>query len=405
MFVMCLISATVVFAQSATSLLGGIGGGRLRRRRARRAVTATEVSTGVTRTAISNESGLFRMPALAPGQYTVKVELAGFKATTMNGINLQSSDTRDVGKLAMPVGTQSETVTVSADVTPVQLASAERSSTITGDQLQNIQLKGRDVFGFTSILPGVLDTNNSRDFTTWTSMRDVSINGSPSGSKNVTIDGVNVIDEGANQNAFVNPNIDAVSEVRVLSNGFQAEFGRNAGGTISIVTKGGTNQIRGSGWYNGRRDKFNATPYLNKIQNLAKPLYRINIEGFSLGGPIVIPKVIGGGNRKLFFFVSQEYTKDAKPVAPVVANLPTAAERNGRFLGHARHQRHRDPDHRSADRKAVSRKHHSGRSHQLPGTGDAEPAAAAERVRESAGRPAVHGELPEPEHAAAQPPR
>lgn len=151
------------------------------------------------------------------------------------------------------MGTQSESVTVTAEVTPIQFASAERSATVTGDQLQNIQLEGRDVFGFTAILPGTLDTNNSRDFTTWTSMRDISINGATSGSKNVTIDGVNVIDEGAHQNAFVNPNVDAVSGVRVLTNGFQAEFGRNAGGTINIITKGGTNQLRASGWYSAQR--------------------------------------------------------------------------------------------------------------------------------------------------------
>ena len=186
-------------------------------------VTATHVATTTVRTGTTNEAGLFRIPALAQGEYSLVVELSGFKSVTVQQIQLVSSETRDLGKLALEVGTQAENVTVTADVTPIQFASAERSATVTGDQLQNIQLKGRDVFGFTSILPGILDTNNSRDFTTWTSMRDISINGAPSGSKNVTIDGVNVIDEGANQNAFVNPNIDAVSEVRVLTNGFQAE--------------------------------------------------------------------------------------------------------------------------------------------------------------------------------------
>ena len=222
----------------------------------------------------SNKAGLFRLPALAPGEYSLAVELSGFKPVTVQQIQLVSSETRDLGKLALQVGSQTENVTVTAEVTPIQFASAERSATVTGDQLQNIQLKGRDVFGFTSILPGILDTNNNRDFTTWTSMRDISINGAPSGSKNVAIDGVNVIDEGANQNAFVNPNIDAVSEVRVLTNGFQAEFGRNAGGTINIITKGGTNQLRGSAWYNGRRDEWNANDFIRNSQGLRSPSTR-----------------------------------------------------------------------------------------------------------------------------------
>ena len=133
---------------------------------------------------------------------------------------LQSSDVLDVGNLVLQVGAQSESVTVAAESTPVQTESTDRSATVTGQQLQDIQLKGRDVFGFTDLIAGALDTNNSRDYTTWTSMSNIGFNGSPSGNKNVVIDGINVIDEGANQNAFVNPNVDSVSEVRVLANSF-----------------------------------------------------------------------------------------------------------------------------------------------------------------------------------------
>jgi hypothetical protein len=328
---LCVAASMPMLAQTSTStLIGSVvdGSGAIV---PGATVTATHVATTTVRTGMSNEAGLFRIAALAPGEYSLVVDLAGFKPVTVQQIQLVSSETRDLGKLALEVGTQAENVTVTAEVTPIQFASAERSATVTGDQLQNIQLKGRDVFGFTSILPGILDTNNNRDFTTWTSMRDISINGAPSGSKNVTIDGVNVIDEGANQNAFVNPNIDAVSEVRVLTNGFQAEFGRNAGGTINIITKGGTNRVRGSAWYNARRDEWNANDFIRNSQGLPKPLYEVNISGYSIGGPIVIPKVTTSSNRRLFFFVSQEYTNDKRPVATVLANLPTPAERRGDF--------------------------------------------------------------------------
>jgi hypothetical protein len=255
-----LLGVSTLLAQSSTSVLTGtvVDGSSAVVPGA--TVTATQVATTTVRSAISSEAGLFRIPALNPGQYTVVVDLPGFRSVTVSEINLVSSETRDLGRLALQIGTQSETINVRAEVTPIQLASAERSSTVTGDQLQNIQLKGRDVFGFASIMPGILDTNNSRDFTTWTSMRDISINGAPSGNKNVTVDGVNVIDEGANQNAFVNPNIDAVAEVRVLTNGFQAEYGRNAGGTINIITRGGTNQLRRRA-DNARRDRWNANDF------------------------------------------------------------------------------------------------------------------------------------------------
>jgi hypothetical protein len=294
------------------------------------AVTLTQAATGAVRTSTSNSSGLFRFSALAPGTYSLQVDLKGFRPVSVPDIGLQSSDVHDVGTLVLQVGTQSESVTIAAESAQVQTASSERSATVTGEQLQDIQLKGRDVFGFAGLLPGVLDQNNSRDYTTWTSMKDIGINGALFSSKNVTIDGVNVIDEGANQNDFVNPNIDAVAEVRVLANSFQAEYGRNNGGTISIITKGGTNDLHGSGWYAGRRTTFTANTFFNNLQGLPRPVYNINIEGFSVGGPIVIPKVYNG-RKKLFFFASQEYTHDARPVAPVTANLPTDQERAGDF--------------------------------------------------------------------------
>ena len=117
--------------------------------------TARHIETSTARSVASNESGLFRIPALAPGEDPVLVELAGFKSVTVQQIRLVSSETRDLGRLALEVGTQTENVTVTAEVTPVQVVSSERGATVTRNQLQNIQLKGRDIFGFASILPVV----------------------------------------------------------------------------------------------------------------------------------------------------------------------------------------------------------------------------------------------------------
>jgi hypothetical protein len=296
-------------------------------------ITLTQANTGAIRTQASNTSGLFRFSALQPGTYSLRAEMKGFRAVNMGDIALQSSDVLDVGNLVLPVGVQTESVTVSAEATEVQTQSSERSSTVTGQQLQDIQLKGRDVFGMTDLLPGVVDTNNSRDFTTWTSMSNIGFNGSPSGNKNVVIDGINVIDEGANQNDFINPSVDAVSEVRVLSNSFQAEYGRNNGGTISMVTKGGTQQLHVSGWYAGRRTNFTANAYFNNEGGLARPLYDINLYGWSAGGPVRIPKLYDGRKGKLFMFGSEEYTHDQRPVSPVTAFEPTPAMLTGDFTG------------------------------------------------------------------------
>ena len=153
-------------------------------------------------------------------------------------------------------------------------------------------MKGRDIFGLLAVLPGVQDTNLNRDFSSWTSATQITINGAPSQNKDVRIDGINIIDEGGCGTAFVNLNMDAVGEVQVIANGYTAENGRNNGGLINVVTKSGTNTFKGSAWYNGRRDRFNSNDYFRKINNQAKPLYNVNIYGYSFGGPLVIPKVI-----------------------------------------------------------------------------------------------------------------
>ena len=203
--------------------------------------------------------------------------------------------------MPLQIGGITETVTITSEVTPVQVADSSRRSTLTMDDIANIPIKGRDMFGMLGVLPGVQDTNLNRDFTQWRSAISITINGMPSQNKDVRVDGINIVDEGGCGTAFVNLNMDAVGEVQVIANGYTAENGRNNGGVISMVTKSGTNQLRASGWYNGRRDEFNENDYFRKATNQAKPLYRVNISGYSVGGPVVIPGLIdsrAGGRKK-----------------------------------------------------------------------------------------------------------
>ncbi len=108
-------------------------------------VTAVEENTGSIRSVVSDARGLFRIAALNPGRYTLSVELASFRALTVADVNVSSSEIRDLGKLSMELGSVSETVSVTSEVTPVQIADSSRRSTITLDDLANIQTKGRDV--------------------------------------------------------------------------------------------------------------------------------------------------------------------------------------------------------------------------------------------------------------------
>jgi len=255
-------------------------------------VTATEAETAAVRVVVSSESGLFRIAALNPGRYSLKVELASFRPITVQEINLSSAEIRDLGKLTLQVGVVTETISVTSEVTPVQVADSARRKTVTGDDLQNIQMKGRDIYNLLAVLPGVQDTNLNRDYSSWTSATQITINGAPSQNKDVRVDGINIVDEGGCGTAFINLNVDAVNEIQVISNGYTAENGRNNGGLINVVTKSGTNTFKGSAWYNGRRDRFNAKDYFRTVNQQQKPLYDVNISGYGFGGPLVIPGLI-----------------------------------------------------------------------------------------------------------------
>ena len=260
----CLSSAVSVFAQGGNGTLTGTVVDETGAALPGATVNATEASTGTVRTAVSSETGVFRMAALNQGRYTLTVELASFRTLNVADINLQSAEVRDLGKLALQIGGLTETVSITSEVTPVQVADSSRRSTITMDDIANIQTKGRDIFGLLNILPGVQDTNLNRDFAQWRSAISITINGMPSQNKDVRVDGLNIVDEGGCGTAYVNLNMDAIGEVQVIANGYTAENGRNNGGVISMVTRSGTNELRASGWYNGRRDKFNENDYFRE---------------------------------------------------------------------------------------------------------------------------------------------
>ena len=137
---------------------------------------------------------------------------------------------RELGRLTLAAGGMTETVNVTAEVTPVQTASSALTKNITGDTLVSVQVKGRDIFGMMKILPGVVDTTASRDFAQWNSGRGLSINGGNSLNKNTTIDGVPVGEEGGDGTTHITPNIDSIGEVNVITSGYTAENGRQAAG-------------------------------------------------------------------------------------------------------------------------------------------------------------------------------
>jgi hypothetical protein len=302
------------------------------------AITLTDKDTGSVRTATTDASGIFRILNVTPGSYSLNVKAAGFKSFTEANLTVEPNQTRDIGRMNLELGSTGETVTVTAEAQAVQLSSSEKAQSITGAQLSDVTLKGRDLFGYMKLVPGVIDTTASRDVTSPNAIGGITINGNTS-AKNFTVDGITDMDTGSNGTLHYEPNMDAVQEMKILTSNYQAEFGRNSGGTITVVTRGGTQQFHGSMLWNHRHEEFNANLFTNNRNGLnssgamVSPIspYRYNVETYTVGGPIFIPHHFNRDRKRLFFFWSQEYT--GQFVSGGVQNkyTPTAAERQGDF--------------------------------------------------------------------------
>lgn len=308
-------------------------------------VAVTQTETGTSRSTVTDSSGLFRFLNLAPGTYSISIKATGFKSFTQNTIVLAANETRDLGKLELTIGNASETITVMAEAAAIQLASSEKAATIDGGQLSNVTLRGRDIFGYLKLVPGVIDNSfgttnaGNRDVTSPNAIRGITINGNTS-ALNFTVDGITDMDTGSNSTIHYEPNADAVQEMKVLTSNYQAEFGRNSGGTITVVTKNGTQQFHGSLVWNHRNEGFNANLWQNNrngrnaktnVPNSPISPYRFNVETYTVGGPIYIPRHFNANKNKLFFFWSQEYTGQFVTGGVQNKYTPTALERQGNF--------------------------------------------------------------------------
>ena len=185
----------------------------------------------------------------------------------------------------------------------------------------------------------MIDTNWNRNVTDPGSINNIAINGNNALYKNFTVDGITDMDTGSNSTIHYEPNIDAIQELKVLTSNYQAEFGRNSGGTITIVTKSGTQQFHGTAAWNHRHEAWNANSWTNNRNGLnalgqevsPRSKYRFNVETYSIGGPVFIPKVFNTEKKKLFFFWSQEYTGQYVPGGAQSKYTPTLLERGGDF--------------------------------------------------------------------------
>ncbi|MGH8247538.1 MAG: carboxypeptidase regulatory-like domain-containing protein, partial [Gammaproteobacteria bacterium] len=203
--------------------------------------TLIRQGTGAVLTAISGSEGLFTFPNVAAGAYTLSIQHPGFKGLEVKDIAVSSSEIRSLGRVTLQIGEVRESVSVTAEAAPLQLSSAERSGIVTGSQINDLALKGRDFFALLQTIPGVVDTaQDTREVTSNQPQRGIYINGTRENQKNVSVDGVTAMDTHSNGSTTFQPNMDSIAEVRILTSNYQAEYGRNGGGSITAITKSGT---------------------------------------------------------------------------------------------------------------------------------------------------------------------
>ena len=305
-------------------------------------VEARNVATGAIRSTTTNAEGLFRFDSMQPDVYNVTIKgSAGFKALELNNINLTASETRELGRLKLALGAITEQIQVTAAATPVQTDSSENSKLVDTTQVASITIRGRDMFAILQTVPGVSLSNQYLTQGTGettgeaTALGSLQINGSGTGSAgstvNFQVDGITDMDTGSNNTTAFEPTIDTIAEIRVLTTNYQAEYGRNSGGQVMVVTKGGTQEFHGTASANKRHEMFNAKNFFTNYNGQTKPQYRFFIWNYTIGGPIYIPKKWNTQKKRLFFFWSQEYTRQKPGPASGYVNVPNANQRNGDF--------------------------------------------------------------------------
>jgi Carboxypeptidase regulatory-like domain/TonB-dependent Receptor Plug Domain len=293
------------------------------------AVTALEQEQKVTFSTKTDEAGRFVFAQAPPGTYTLNISASGFKKYERRGITLNANDKLALGEIPMEVGAVNETIEVSATAVTLQTESAERSSALVAKQMENIAVNGRSYLDLVKLVPGVVSTVSLATAGPG-GLGNISANGTRTNSNQLTINGISNVDTGSNGGANVTMSLDSIQEFKILTGVYQAEYGRSMGAQISVVTKSGSSDLHGSGYWFHRHDGLNANNWLNNRNGLPRQLFRFNDLGATIGGPVYIPKVFRN-RQKLFFFYSEEFQRQLRPQGVRQLTVPTALERKGDF--------------------------------------------------------------------------
>src|SRR5882762_4089606 len=318
-FVIALFSATLLHAQDSASVTGTVrdtSGANI----ANAQVAVTSTDRGINRETTTNSDGEYSVAALPPGSYDIIVTAQGFKKFQAKDVVLRVAAKVRVD-VPLQVGAANTEVTVlGADVAQVETQSSDLTGTVTGKEITQLQLNGRNFTQLVTLIPGVSNQSGQDEGQVGIGGNvSFSINGGRTEYNNWELDGGDNMDNGSNNTLNVYPSLEAIAEFKVLTSNYGAQYGRNGSGTVEVETKSGTNGFHGNVYEFVRNDAFNARNYFEG----SVPPYKKNDFGYTIGGPI--------WKNHTYFFWSQEWRRDRVPGQDFNQQVPSDAERLGNF--------------------------------------------------------------------------
>jgi hypothetical protein len=282
-------------------------------------ITLTNTDTGVVNKTQTNQAGVYIATSLLSGPYRVEAQAQGFKRKEIRDLTLQTGQELRVD-ITLELGAVTEAIEVQATVAPLQQETAEISDVFTSNEIQNIPVNGRSPYLLLDLSAGLSAVGDDPSSPNYSDR--VSINGSRSRGNNFVVDGATTTHIGGIGERV--GSIEAISEFKLYSHTYSAEFGRTAGGIVSFQIRSGTQKYRGSLFEYHRNSAFNANSWANNARGIKAVTRQRNEFGGTLGGPIPLMK------QKMFFFTSYEGTRDAQPITRT-SSIPDPAMRGGNF--------------------------------------------------------------------------
>ena len=298
-------------------------------------VTVKNVAGSLTRVTVTNNYGAYAVAGLAGDTYNITVTAKGFQRFSAKNVVLAVGDKARID-IVLTVGAVSEEIEVTGEsVAQVETSTSEISGTVSGKQITELQLNGRNFTQLATIVPGVSNQTGQDEGTVGVYGNvQFSFNGGRTEYNNWELDGGDNMDNGSNATLNVYPSIDAIAEFKVLTSNYGAQYGRNASGTVEVETKSGTNSFHGDAYYFGRNDAMNALNFFDgKKSDPTQPVpkFKKHDFGYTFGGPVYIPNHYNADKKKTFFFWSEEWRRDLVPGQVFKTAVPSAAERGGDF--------------------------------------------------------------------------